>query len=179
MFFGSVVVIGRRKFKKMNCELCGSGIHGEPQAVNIDGGIFRVCNSCAHLGTPARVPGRPNRSFSRSGGFGSGGAAQRQAGRGIPSARPPPRTNTAGPASASYEEQQVELTQDYSKIIKGARELLGLSQEELGMKINEKPSVISHMETGSMKPSDALARKLEHFLKVQLFVPIEEIEGER
>ncbi len=70
----------------------------------------------------------------------------------------------------------MELTGDYSKIIKGARELMGLSQEELGMKINEKPSVISHLETGSMKPDDALARKLEHFLKVQLFISSEEID---
>ncbi len=63
-------------------------------------------------------------------------------------------------------------------MIKTARESLGLSQEELGMKINEKPSVISHLETGSMKPEDSLARKLEHFLKIQLFIPTEEVEGE-
>lgn len=54
----------------------------------------------------------------------------------------------------------------------------GLSQEELGMKINEKPSVIHHLETGSMKPSDALARKLEHYLKIQLFIPSEEIDNQ-
>jgi putative transcription factor len=71
----------------------------------------------------------------------------------------------------------MELTTDYPKIIKSARELLGLSQEELAQKINEKTSVISHLETGSMKPDDALARKLEHYLKIQLFVPTEEIEG--
>ena len=42
------------------------------------------------------------------------------------------------------------------------------------MKINEKPSVISHLEAGSIKPTDALARKLEHFLKIELFVPAED-----
>jgi ribosome-binding protein aMBF1 (putative translation factor) len=51
---------------------------------------------------------------------------------------------------------------------------MGLSQEDLGRKINEKPSVISHLETGSMKPSDALARKLEHALKIELFLPPED-----
>jgi putative transcription factor len=71
----------------------------------------------------------------------------------------------------------MELTNEYSRLIKNARELRGLSQEELGKKINEKTSVISHLETGSMKPDDALARKLEHFLKIQLFVPSEEIDG--
>lgn len=164
----------------LNCELCGSGIRGEPQAVNIDGGIFRVCNSCAHLGTPARVPGRSSRHFSHSNGFGQQrlGAGGKPSSSSLPSStssRPPPRSSS--PPAASFEEQQVELTTDYAKIIKDAREMHGLSQEELGMKINEKPSVIHHLENGSMKPSDVLARKLEHFLKIQLFVPTEEIEG--
>ena len=154
---------------RLNCELCGSGIRGEAQAVNIDGGVFRVCNSCAHLGTPARVPGKagPARTFPRNP---SGFASARQ--------RSSPKPMNSPPLSASYEEQEVEVTSDYSRIIKRARETLGLSQEELGMKINEKPSMISHLETGSMKPSDVLARKLEHFLKIRLFIPIEEVEGE-
>jgi putative transcription factor len=152
---------------RLNCELCGSGIRGMPQAVNIDGGIFRVCNSCSRLGTPARVPGRPAQSYSRHGTYGSP-----REGR---TARPSQRQSNA-PPSLNFEDQQMELTGEYSKIIKGARELMGLSQEELGMKINEKPSVISHLETGSMKPDDALARKLEHFLKIQLFIPSEEID---
>ena len=66
------------------------------------------------------------------------------------------------------------LREDYSKVIKNARELLGIKQDELGMKINEKPSVISHLEAGSIKPTDALARKLEHFLKIELFVSAED-----
>src|ERR1700730_11281196 len=58
----------------MNCELCGSNIRGEVQAVNIDGGMFRVCNNCSKLGTAARVAkppvNRPVRSSSSfSGGF--------------------------------------------------------------------------------------------------------------
>jgi putative transcription factor len=66
------------------------------------------------------------------------------------------------------------LRADYSAAIKGARESLGITQEELGKKINEKPSMIGHLEVGSMKPDDLLARKLEHFLKIQLFVPVED-----
>ena len=80
---------------------------------------------------------------------------------------PPPPT----PSGYSYESEDLVLREDYSKAIKDARELLGITQDELGKKINEKPSVISHLEVGSMKPTDSLARKLEHFLKVQLFVP--------
>ena len=153
----------------MNCELCGNNIRGEAQAVNIDGGLFRVCNNCSRLGTPARIPTRSP-------------AHERAT---------PPVTNThqfqpspprlqrpAPPPSSSYADQDMEVRPDFAKEIKSARELMGLSQEDLGRKINEKPSVIGHLETGSLKPDDALARKLEHFLKIELFVPVEEIEGD-
>jgi putative transcription factor len=143
----------------MNCEFCGTSIRGEPQAVNLDGGVFRVCSSCARLGTPARVPERQNvpRSPPRA-------ASNTQVRA--------PRPNS--PPSPVYDEEEMELRLDYSRVIKEAREMLGLSQEDLGRKINEKPSVISHLETGSMKPDDILATKLEHFLKIELFVPIED-----
>jgi putative transcription factor len=153
----------------MNCELCGSNIRGEVQAVNIDGGMFRVCNNCSKLGTAARVAkppvNRPARSSSNYSGFST------------PSRNfSKPRTSTPPPSASGpfYQDEEMMLREDYSKVIRNAREKLGMTQDELGMKINEKPSGISHLENGSMKPSDALAKKLEHFLKIQLFVPIED-----
>ncbi|MDG6906707.1 MAG: TIGR00270 family protein [Nitrososphaerota archaeon] len=146
----------------MNCELCGNSIRGEVQVVNIDGGVFRVCNNCAKLGTPVRVPKpvpvRTDHSLSPH----------------VP-VRAIPRNNAPPPSPGfSYESEEMILREDYSSAIKGARESLGITQEELGRKINEKPSMIGHLEVGSMKPDDLLAKKLEHFLKIQLFVPIEE-----
>ncbi|MHB1909423.1 MAG: multiprotein bridging factor aMBF1 [Nitrososphaerales archaeon] len=146
----------------MDCELCGSGIRGEPQSVNIDGGIFRVCDSCSRLGTPARVPSRPS--------------LEKKPAR-LDSQPPRSQARSVRRFDASeFEDQEVELDRDYPKLIKKGREQMGLSQEEVGMKINEKPSVISHLENGSMKPSDPLARKLEHFLRIKLFVPVEELD---
>lgn len=147
----------------MNCEFCGNVIRGEPQAVNLDGGLFRVCNNCARLGTPARVPEK--RAVERPTSSRSAPSGETRA----PRPNPPP--------SPTFEEEETELTTDFSKMIKEAREMRGMSQDELGRKINEKPSVISHLETGSMKPNDILARKLEHFLKIRLFVPIDD-EGQ-
>jgi putative transcription factor len=72
--------------------------------------------------------------------------------------------------------EELELKEDYYKVIKQAREKLGLSQEALGRKINEKPSVIKLLESGKLKPDNMLARKLEHALKVQLLVPAVEEE---
>jgi putative transcription factor len=146
----------------VNCELCGNSIRGEVQVVNIDGGVFRVCNNCSKLGTPARVP-KP--VATRSG----------QTFGGRSSSRPAPKSNPPPPSPGfSYDSEEMILREDFSSAIKNAREGLGITQEELGRKINEKPSMIGHLEVGSMKPDDLVARKLEHFLKIQLFVPIEE-----
>ena len=65
-----------------------------------------------------------------------------------------------------------ELTDDYSNKIRVAREKLMLSHEELGLKINEKASVLRHIETGKMAPNNLLASKLEHMLRIQLLVNI-------
>jgi len=151
----------------LNCELCGSSIRGDVQVVNIDGGVFRVCKGCSKFGTAARVPkpvARPQSSSSAV------GFVPRTSNVSIKSRAPSP----GGPSSNFYDDEEMVLREDYSKVIKNARELLGIKQDELGMKINEKPSVISHLEAGSIKPTDALARKLEHFLKIELFVPAED-----
>ena len=90
--------------------------------------------------------------------------------------RTAPRTKTEhAPLPAfSFENEEMMLREDYGKAIKSAREALGRTQEDLGRKFSVKPSVISQLEVGSMTPDDLLAKKLEHFLKIELFVPIED-----
>jgi len=65
-----------------------------------------------------------------------------------------------------------EVIEDYAAKIRGAREKLGLSHEDLGKKINEKASLLRHIETGKVAPNNHLAGKLEHVLKIKLMVPI-------
>jgi len=77
------------------------------------------------------------------------------------------------PSDRLLKEPLLELRFDYNKMIKQAREKLGLSQEQLGHKINEKPSVIKLLESGKLKPDDLLARKIEHALKLRLLIPPE------
>ncbi|MHB8567942.1 MAG: multiprotein bridging factor aMBF1 [Nitrososphaerales archaeon] len=156
----------------MNCEVCGSNIRGEPQAVNLDGGIFRVCNTCARLGTPARVQ-KPVAARTGMGLGGSSYSGTQRPNQQRSSGPPPPPS-----AAFSYDGEEMILREDYSKAIKDAREMLGITQEDLGRKINEKPSMIGHLENGSMKPDDMLAKKLEHFLKIRLFIPEDETESE-
>jgi putative transcription factor len=70
-------------------------------------------------------------------------------------------------------EPDTALVTEYNRLIKQAREQLTLSQEQLGQKISEKPSVIRLLETGRLRPDALLARKLEHALRIKLFVPLE------
>lgn len=65
-----------------------------------------------------------------------------------------------------------ELTEGYASKIRIAREKLALSHEDLGKKINEKASLLRHIETGKVAPNNQLASKLEHALRIQLMVPI-------
>jgi len=132
----------------LTCEVCGTPIRGPPNTVMIDGAILRVCQSHAKLGKPVTVA--------------------------------PTIQRTAAPHFAPRREAEPELEIDpeYAMIVRQAREKLGLTQEALGRMINVKPSVISHVETGKMKPDIALARTLMHSLKVNLLVPAAELESE-
>ncbi len=60
------------------------------------------------------------------------------------------------------------IDEDYHSKIKQAREKLGLKQEELAQKINEKVSVIHKLETGHLQPTLLIARKLEKVLNISL-----------
>ncbi|MGD2072775.1 MAG: multiprotein bridging factor aMBF1 [Candidatus Thorarchaeota archaeon] len=67
-----------------------------------------------------------------------------------------------------------DIREDYSRVVKKAREKIGLTQKDLAKKINEKESVIHRIETGHMRPSRKLARKLEGTLDIHLIEKIEE-----
>ena len=67
-----------------------------------------------------------------------------------------------------FENSLNELAFDYPKRIRNARFSMGLSQEQLGQKINEKKSVVAKLETGDIVPDDKLVKKLEKALGVTL-----------
>lgn len=65
------------------------------------------------------------------------------------------------------------IVEGYPRLIKDAREKLGLSQEDFAKKINEKQNLIHHIETGRTEPNIDLARKLEKFLNIRLVDQVE------
>lgn len=69
------------------------------------------------------------------------------------------------------------IVEGYSELIKKRRGELGLTQEELAMKIAERESIIQKAEAGQTEPSISLARKLERFLGIKLVEQYEDKGG--
>jgi putative transcription factor len=136
---------------KAQCEVCGSPLR-VPNRVEIDGATMVVCDTCARLGRPI-------------------GPAL------TPKPRPSPTGNLMRTASQPRIEPEYEVDPDYSLKVRQAREKQGLSQDQLGMLLNEKPSVIKMVESKKLKPDIALTRKLMHQLKINLLVSMSELEG--
>lgn len=72
----------------------------------------------------------------------------------------------------------VELVENYGRLIKEARESLGLTQEHLAKKLGIKLSYFRKIEGGLIPPSNDLARKIERILNIKLLYKVEEISEE-
>jgi len=127
----------------MNCEICGRRIEGRGKKVLIDGSLLNVCASCASLG---------DKEIDNTAKHGNKKAS-----------------TTSIRKVLKEKEDEMEIVQDFAIMIKQARERMGLSQDALAQKINEKVSVIKLIETGRLKPSILLAKKIERVLKINLF----------
>ena len=142
---------------KAACEVCGSPLRASPNRVEIDGAVMIVCNNCAKLGRPL-------------------GPAFPAQGRASP-VQNSLRTMTQRPIQPI--EVEFDVDPEYNLKIRQAREKLGLSQEQLGQLLSEKPSVIRLVESKKLKPDLTLTRKFMHQLKINLLVSLSELEGGR
>ena len=130
----------------MGCELCGK------EAVlfktEIEGSVLNVCEGCSKFGTVISK---------------------------IKTEQEVKKEEKRMIVHEAKEEAVETIVEGYALLIKNAREKMNLKQEEFAKKINEKVSVVQHLENASITPSIALARKLERFLGIRL-VELEEYE---
>lgn len=86
----------------------------------------------------------------------------------------PPKPIVQKPRIVQEEEPEIidAIVENYSQIIKGKRESLGMTQKEFARFISERESLLQNMETGKFEPPIKMAKKLEKALNVKL---IEEV----
>ena len=170
----------------MICELCGQEMPFLKPLL-IEGSLLKVCSTCAKFGQ--ETTSSTSETGSDTGASGGGGStSQRRSARSAGGGGYAPDTLSKEEiirrrlefrerrmtTKDVYEQRgDLELVDDYHKRIQQARDKLGLNQEQLGQKINERKSVISKIESRSMKPDDKLVRKLEKALGISLMETIE------
>lgn len=134
----------------MICELCGKDVTFH-RKVTIEGVQLEVCTECAKFGVEAKkdVP-------------------KEEAPMPIVAQRLESRERRGKPKDVYDAGGQEELVDDLGKRIRDARSKRGMTHKELAMKINEKATVLSKIETGEMRPDDKLLKKLEKELGIKL-----------
>lgn len=140
------------------CEICGRECSSTRQ-ITIEGAQLYACSRCAALGEPVH-----NKKTS-----GHGASAEirrrpvhipREVRRGPP--RPPRR--------------ELVPVENFTKLIRQAREQKGMAQKDVARALNERTSVITKVESGKMSPTITLARKLERLFKLVLLEEAETVE---
>ena len=124
------------------CELCGRPA-AEKKMVVVDGTVFNVCVACSKHGksyVPAQAAVKKRKPL----------AAKLQ-------------------KKIGFSDETV-LSPDFARLIREARMKMGLSHEQLGMRMNEKAQPLKKIESGALKPDELLAKKLERYLGIKLYI---------
>ena len=127
------------------CELCGTD-NVSTYKTSTSGARVDACNRCIdRLGLTKPVP-TPNR---------------------ITSDKPSTKTRISGPNIMLNSDK--ELAPNFHKRIQQAREAKGWDQREFARRMNERLNIVQRTENGN-RPTDALIKKIEKVLDVELFI---------
>ncbi|UCE80921.1 MAG: TIGR00270 family protein [Methanobacteriota archaeon] len=141
----------------MVCEMCGKNVTF-CKKVMIEGVLLEVCTECAKFGTEV-----DKKHMGETGP------------KPVIEQRLEQRERRFKPKDVYSEEGAEELVEDYPSRVRNARARKGITQKELAMKLNEKQTIISKVESGSMRPDEKLIKKLQKELGIALK---ERVEGE-
>lgn len=141
----------------MVCEMCGKEVTFCKKVV-IEGVLLEVCTECARFGTEANKR-----------------QAAEEGPKPVVQQRLERREKRFTPRDVYSETGEEELVEDFAARVRNARSGKGMTQKELAMKLNEKQTIISKVESGSMRPDEKLIKKLQKELGIVLK---ERVQGE-
>jgi putative transcription factor len=165
------------------CELCGKHTDVSKKVI-IEKSIFNVCLSCSRRGKPVEPANSLRNAASSKSTAIAGNIATRSTyapygNAGVsPNSRnlytrklisTPPRIKPPPLKKINMMDEMI-LDHEFPSLIRNARSKKGLTHDQLGQKINEKVTLIRKVETGSIRPDEILAKKLERFLGIKLYV---------
>ena len=83
-----------------------------------------------------------------------------------------PRFQTKAKKPSGVLLDDMELVEDFAKIIRTARQNKGMSQDELAQRVGESISTLKSIESGRQKPTEKTIRGLERELEISLLEPL-------
>ena len=134
-----------------SCEICGIQIIDNGERVYVEGNLLTVCKACSKRGKPSNN--------------------QQNIQRKLP-ARP---KKIEKPDKITFEDSVI-LVKNFSEVIRNSRMSKGFTHEQLGLLIKERASLLRKIESGSLKPDEVLAKKLERFFRINLYTEVDSSE---
>ena len=146
--------------------MCGREILvTQVRKIFIEGALLNLCPSCALKVSKKHIQevisSRPSQEYKR---------IQQLPKPSIPMMIPTSSKSTRIKTRRISEE--FDVVEDYAERIRKAREKLGWSVRVLAEKVKERETTIRRIESGRLKPTIQLAKKLEEVLGIKLLEPI-------
>ncbi len=138
--------------------MCGKRVPNLTR-VRIEGAIMSVCDACQHFGTVLET--RKPAAFRQP----------QEAKPFVPTKREIQQVVKHTPARPRPKEADIEnlyVVEEFSRLIKEAREKMSWTQEDLAKRLMERKNVLSNIERGALVPDIKFAKKLERVLGIKL-----------
>ncbi len=161
------------------CELCGRLIQGRSYKAVVENVLLTLCEQCYRR---VQVRKRSSSSEILMDTRIHTPIQQRVDSRSITRTKPSTTTSklpmtSAGKRKMNNRElrrylENYDVVENYSEIIKKARERMGWTQAVLAEKLRVQENVVRRIESGRLKPPIELALRIEKLLKVKILEPI-------
>ncbi len=143
----------------MRCELCGKEVP-YLKKVMVEGTVLNVCKDCASFGQPVSEKDAIK--------YDTKSTVQERL-----------EVRERRMRERDVLDHEKVLDPDFANKVRKARMKLGIAQDELAKKINEKHSVVAKIEHGDLVPDENVRKKLEKALGISLMVTMEPVHVQK